>query len=82
MNITLKLFSGLSEYLPPEAEGNVVEISTADSMTAHMLIDQYQLPRSDARVVMVNGEFLPEEKRDLALHDGDVIAIWPSIQGG
>ena len=31
MKITLKLFSGLMEYLPPQADGNAVEISTPDS---------------------------------------------------
>lgn len=82
MNITLKLFSGLTEYLPPGAEGNALEVCAADSMTPHMLIAQYRLPRAEAKVVMVNGEFLPPEKRDLPLRDGDVVSIWPSIQGG
>ena len=82
MKITLKLFSSLSEYLPPETADNTVTVSVADSMTAHELIDQYHLPRTEARVVMVNGEFLPAEARDVALQDGDVMSVWPSLQGG
>ncbi len=82
MKITLKLFSGLMEYLPPAADGNTIEISAPDSATPHMLIDQYRLPRAEAQVVTVNGEFLPLEKRDRALQDGDVMSVWPSIQGG
>ncbi len=82
MKITLKLFSSLSEYLPPEAEDNTVAASVADAMTAHELIDQYHLPRAEARVVMVNGEFLPAEACDLPLQDGDVMSVWPSLQGG
>lgn len=82
MKITLKLFSGLAEYLPPEADGNALEVSAPDSMTAHGLIDQYRLPRREVQVMMVNGEFLPPHERDLPLRDGDVISVWPSIQGG
>ncbi len=82
MNITLKLFSGLSEYLPPEADGNTLAVSVADSMTAHKLIDRYHLPRAEVKVIMVNGEFLPAPARDLPLRDGDVVSVWPSIQGG
>ncbi len=82
MKITLKLFSGLTEYLPPEAEGNTLAVSVPDSMTIEMLIDRYRVPRAEAQVVMVNGEFRPTEQRDLPLQDGDVISVWPSIQGG
>lgn len=84
MKITVKLFSTLLEYLPPDSDGNEFEIavSTGDSVTPHTLIDQYQLPRAEAQVVMVNGEFVPLENRDDALKDGDVLSIWPSIQGG
>ena len=82
MKITLKLFSGLTEYLPPEAEGNTLVVSAPASMTAHALIDKYRLPRAEARVVMVNGELLPPASRDLPLRDGDVVSVWPSIQGG
>jgi sulfur carrier protein ThiS len=82
MKIKLKLFSGLMEYLPPQAEGNVLEISLPGSITAHGLLDRYNVPRKEAQVVMKNGEFLPLDQRDLALNDGDVISVWPAIQGG
>ena len=84
MKVTLKLFSGLMEYLPPEADGNALEVSAPASAppTAHALIDRCRLPREQAKVVLRNGEFLPPEERDRPLQDGDVIAVWPSIQGG
>jgi len=31
---------------------------------------------------MRNGEFVPAEARDAPLGDGDVVAVWPSVQGG
>lgn len=82
MKITLKLFSGLSEYLPPQAEGNALEISTPAPVTPDALIDRYRLPRREAQVVMVNGKFVPSDKRGLPLQDGDVMSVWPPIQGG
>ena len=82
MNITLKLFSGLAEYLPPEAEGNALAVSAPASLTPHQLLDRYRLPHLEARVMMVNGAFLPPEQRDSPLRDGDVVSVWPSIQGG
>ena len=82
MKIRLKLFSGLMEYLPPQTEGNVLEITISGSITAHMLLDRYNVPREEAQVVMLNGDFLPLDKRDLELNNGDVISVWPAIQGG
>ncbi|MDD9858241.1 MAG: MoaD/ThiS family protein [Gammaproteobacteria bacterium] len=82
MKITLKLFSGLMEYLPPQADGNALEIDAPAAVTPHQLIDRYRLPRDAVRVVMRNGEFVPPDERDAPLQDGDVVSVWPSIQGG
>jgi len=82
MKITLKLFAGLADHLPPGADDNAVTIDAPAPVTAHQLIDRHRLPRDAIRVVMRNGEFVPVEGRDAPLDDGDVIAIWPAIQGG
>ena len=81
MKITLKLFAEFADYLPAEADGNGIEIAV-QSATAHSLCDQYRLPREQVRVVMVNGDFLAPENRDAPLQDGDVVSVWPTIQGG
>ena len=82
MKITLKLFSGLMEYLPSNADGNTLEVSVSSPISPHDLIERYNVPRAEAEVMMVNGEYLPPEKRNLPLSDGDVLSVWPSIQGG
>lgn len=82
MKITLKLFSELGEYLPAGADGNALELAVPAATTAHALIDKFRVPRAEARVVMRNGEFMPEAQRDRPLEDGDVVSVWPSIQGG
>lgn len=82
MQVTLKLFSGLMEYLPADADGNALEVQTRAPLTTRMLLEKYKLPPAEARVIMLNGEFLPPENREAPLQDGDVVAVWPSIQGG
>ncbi len=82
MEITVKLFSGLKDYLPPDADDHTFSVSTDTPVTPHMLIDRCKLPRAEAQVVMVNDEHLSVEKRDVPLCDGDVMSVWPSIQGG
>ena len=82
MEIKLKLFSSLMEYLPSTAEGNTVKISSASIMSCDDLISKYNIPHEAVQVVMVNGEFRAVELRSEPLADGDVVSIWPSIQGG
>ncbi|MGR3913175.1 MAG: MoaD/ThiS family protein [Gammaproteobacteria bacterium] len=82
MKITLKLFSSLMEYLPDDADGNALEVHARAPLTPRMLIEKYRVPAAEARVVMVNGEFLPPDMRESPLQDGDVMSVWPSIQGG
>lgn len=81
MKITLKLFADLDEYLPADARGNAVEVE-AQEITANAVLARYKLPPAAIRVVMLNGNFLPEDQRDAQLQDGDVLAAWPTIQGG
>lgn len=82
MQIKLKLFSSLMEYLPDNAEGNTLELSLSGTTNCQALIDQYKIPRDVVQVVMVNGEYVPPEQRETPLTSGDTVSIWPSIQGG
>ena len=82
MKVTLKLFSELAEYLPQEADGNALSVQSPAPLTPRMLMEKYRVPKNEMRVMMLNGEFLPPEKHESPLQDGDVVSIWPSIQGG
>ncbi len=82
MNITVKLFSSLMEYLPGDVDGNTLELSFNDDQTPHQIVDRYKVPREEVQMMMLNGVFLPEEQRDETLKDGDTLSVWPTIQGG
>jgi len=84
MNITLKLFASLTDYLPTDDKyTNIVELDIAPETTIGQLVDQYRLPAKQVHLVLVNGTYIAPDKRpNQTLTEGDVLAIWPPIAGG
>ncbi|MBK6593553.1 MAG: MoaD/ThiS family protein [Burkholderiales bacterium] len=84
MNITLKLFASLTDYLPPESKyTNIVALDIAPEVTIGQLVEQYRLPAKQVHLVLVNGSYIaPEHRASKTLVEGDVLAIWPPIAGG
>ena len=83
MQIQVKLYATLSDLLPPEAVDNAVTIEGDDTATPHQLIDQFNVPRPKAHLVLVNGVYIEPENRDDALFKaGDTLVIFPPVAGG
>ena len=84
MQITLKLFATLTDYLPDAARrDNLVALSLADGTTVSQAYVPYGLPDKLVHLVLVNGRYIdPELRATHVLVDGDVLAIWPPIAGG
>ncbi len=84
MNITLKLFATLTDYLPQESKyTNIVALDVADGTTIGNVIEQHSLPAKWVHLVLVNGVYIyPEQRATHTLVEGDVLAIWPPIAGG
>ncbi|MGR8921442.1 MAG: MoaD/ThiS family protein [Gammaproteobacteria bacterium] len=83
MKITFKMFASLTQYLPPEASGNIVEIDVDEQASVHDVIDAHRVPRQSAHLVLVNGVYiLPEDRDKPILKAGDVLALWPPVAGG
>ena len=84
MKITFKLYASLTEYLPPEAlRGNSVVLDVPAEATIDNIIQPYGMPPRLVHLVLVNGVFVPPERRAThLLVEGDVLAIWPPIAGG
>ena len=83
MKITFKLFASLTDYLPAERRGNVVDIEVADNATVQQIIDRYQLPARMVHLVVINGVYVePADRLTRTLNAGDALAIWPPIAGG
>lgn len=84
MQVTLKLFAGLSDRLPLEARRtNAVPVEVPEGTVLAQLIETWALPPRMVHLVLVNGEYVvPPERAARRLSPGDVIAIWPPIAGG
>ncbi len=84
MKITLKLFAGLTDYLPEQGrDGNAVSFEVAVDSTVGQVIDSCHLPPKMVHLVLVNGHYIEAQQREQRrLIEGDVLAIWPPIAGG
>ena len=84
MKVTFKLFASLQDYLPADKRNRQsVSLDLDDQTTIRSVIDQFGLPLESCHLVLVDGLFIPPEKRlDYRLKEGDTLAIWPPIAGG
>ncbi len=83
MNVKVKLFAVLREKLPPESDGESVELEVQEGTTPGQIIDRLKIPRELAHLVMLDGRhLLPEEVEGRAVRAGEVLSIFPPIAGG
>jgi molybdopterin converting factor small subunit len=83
MRVVFKLFASLSDLLPAERRGNLVDIDVAPGTTVGDLITRYRVPEKSAHLVLVNGHYIaPAARNAHVLQDRDELAIWPPIAGG
>ncbi len=83
MRITLKLYAGLTPYLPAGARDNQIVIEVDDGATIGAVLDAQGCPRKLCHLVMHNGFHIPPAARDArVLSEGDALAAWPPIAGG
>jgi sulfur carrier protein ThiS len=83
VQITLKLFATLADYLPAGARSNAAALEFETAPSVGGLIDSLNLPPKLVHLVLVNGSFIsPEARATRRLAAGDTLAIWPPIAGG
>ena len=83
MKICLKLYASLGAYLPAGVTDNTTELELPEQTTPQEVIDRYQVPTRLAHLVLLNGTYLPPpQRRQVTIHDGDTLAVWPPVAGG
>lgn len=83
MRVTVKLYATLSDYLPPTAKNNRVEIEVAENVAVDAVLAPFSLPPKLTHLVLLNGVFIaPGERAVTCLGEGDTLAVWPPIAGG
>jgi len=83
MQITLKLFATLGDYLPPGARYNQIDMALEEGATVQQVIERLALPPKLVHLVLIDGHYVPPEQRaSRVLAEGQALAIWPPIAGG
>ena len=84
MDITVKLFATLTDYLPAQARySNEMRLGIPPETSVADIIDLLHLPTALVHLVLVNGRYIEPAKRPVqTLNPDDVLAIWPPIAGG
>ncbi len=82
MKMYLELYASLMPLLPPGNSRFRREIKVADNAVVQDVIDQYNIPKEQAHIVLVNGKFVCNERDQHKLVSGDVLSIWPPVAGG
>jgi sulfur carrier protein ThiS len=83
MQVTLKLFASLSDYLPPGCLDNRVDLEAGEAESVADILHRFQLPERMVHLVLVNGVYVaPGERPARCLNAGDQLAVWPPIAGG
>ena len=84
MQVTLKLYATLADYLPAAARSeHAVRLDVPSGTTIDELTAPFHLPAKLTHLVLVNGVYVARERRGShRLAEGDVVAIWPPIAGG
>lgn len=81
MKIEIKLFANLKKLLPPHSEGRAATIEVEDGLTVAELIEQLQIPKEMAQLVLVNGVNI-EGEYSRTLQEGDTLSVFPPVAGG
>jgi len=77
MKIQVELLSSLAEYSP--TGGNRFMVSLDEAIPVKELLDQLKIPEKRGKICLINGCHSSEERR---LQEGDVITIFPMVDGG
>lgn len=83
MQIELKLYASLGQYLPDGAVRNVALVEVADEVSPEKVLSDHGVPLEQCHLVLINGVYLaPSERAGQSLKEGDALAVWPPVAGG
>lgn len=83
MQVKVKLFATLMDYLPPGTRGNEIALDVGDDASVSEIIGRFALPERMTHLVLVNGYFVARDARPTwQLKEGDHLAVWPPVAGG
>ena len=82
-NINLKLFASLKRFMPQGHLNGEVAMEIPDGKPIEHILSDLNVPLEQCHLVIVNGVFIPREKRaSTPMTEGDTLAVWPPVAGG
>ena len=79
MKVYVKLIATYMELLPPDTQGNKIEIEMPEGTMASDVMAQFNVPQDASSVIVVNGLTVP---LSTVLVEGDEVAAFSAIAGG
>jgi len=79
LNIEIRLFANLAQFLPPDAKNKRAKIDVKDGASIAEVLEELKIPKDTTSVIMLNGV---HQKIDVKLNDGDVLSVIPPVTGG
>ena len=79
MEIKVKLFATLRDYLPKGSDGKSCQMDIDKKTTIEQIITQLKIPEEIPKITLVNGL---QASMDQTLKEGDVLSIFPPVAGG
>lgn len=79
MEIEIRLFATLQEYLPKGSSRYSLKLKIERENTVGDVLNKLKIPKKIPKLLFVNGKQVNE---DSILQPGDVISIFPPVGGG
>lgn len=79
INVKVRVYASLKDYLPGIGLGQSVEVTMPPGATIETLLDKLGIPRAEVKLCYVSGLY---REQGYALQEGDEVALFPPVGGG
>jgi molybdopterin converting factor small subunit len=79
MQIEVKLFATLRDYLPKDSDRFSCKMEIDENTQVKDIMKKLKIPEEMPKIILVNGV---HGKQDQTLKEGDVLSIFPPVAGG
>jgi len=79
MQVKVKLFATLRDYLPKDCDGRSCLMDIDEKTTIEQIISTFNIPEEIPKIILVNGL---NGTMDQTLKEGDELSIFPPVAGG
>ena len=79
MEVKVKLFATLRDYLPENSDGKSCQMEIDETTKVEQIITKLKIPDEIPKIILVNGL---SGSIDQTLKEGDELSIFPPVAGG